>query len=63
MRGANGPVIKETMIWLDDDVIELKLKVDFFLQFAMEVGREVMLRRFGLPIVYIAPRFSTTPRI
>ena len=45
------------MIWLNDDVIELKLKVDFFLQFAMEVGREVMLRRCRLPIVYIASRF------
>ena len=33
MRGANGLVIKETMIWLDDEIIELKLKVDFFAVF------------------------------
>ena len=56
MRGTNGLVIKETMVWLDDEVIELKLKVDFF-QFSMEVGRELMLRRCRLPIVDIAPRF------
>ena len=30
MRGANGSAIKETMIWLEDDVTELKLRVDFF---------------------------------
>ena len=30
VRGANGSFIRETMIWLDNDAIELKMKVDFF---------------------------------
>jgi hypothetical protein len=30
VRGANGSIIPETMIWPDDDVIERKLKVGFF---------------------------------
>ena len=56
VRGANGSFIRKTMIWLDNDIIELKMKVDFF-QFAMEVGREVILCLCRLPIVYIVLRF------
>ena len=57
MRGANGSAIKETMIWLNDDVIELKLKVVFFMQLAVEAYRKLMLRLRHLPILYIAPSF------
>ena len=57
VRGTNGSVIQETMIWLDDDVIELKLKVGFFMQLAVEACRKFMLRLRRLPIIYIAPSF------
>ncbi len=57
MRGVNDSVIQETMIWPDNDVIELKLKVVFFMQLAVEAYRKLMLRLRHLPILYIAPSF------
>jgi hypothetical protein len=45
------------MIWPDNDAIELKLKVVFFMQLAVEAYRKLMLRLRHLPILYIAPSF------